>query len=401
MSGNKKALRVLAAFLAAFLLLFSVPAIRPAQASSLSELQKKQSSLKQKKAQVDAQIKSLKSDKTKQQQYKDALSSQINTVEEQIDNLSDQIADLNSDIKEKEGQIAQKQKEIDTDFNQLKERLYAIYLTGDASTMEIILNAKSVMDLADKTEIMKAITQHDTDLINRLKTEMQSVSDQKADIEKNRDAVAANKKEYDKKQAELSNYISEANSALTQIASDQSAAEAQSKAIAKQEDQASAAVDQWYKEYYESLRKNNGGTSNSGGYTSTGNFMWPVPSCTSISSPYGPRDGGFHKGIDISRSGIYGAAIVAADSGRVIQAGYGNYGTGYGGYGNVVAIDHGGGYSTLYGHMSRVAVSTGQQVEKGQTIGYVGSTGQSTGPHCHFEIRVNGVAKNPLNWFSK
>ncbi|QAT48416.1 peptidase M23 [Caproiciproducens sp. NJN-50] len=397
MSGNK-AVRILAAVLAAFLLLFSVPAVQPAQASTLSDLQKKQSGLKQKKAQVDAQIKSLKNDETKKQQYKDALTSQINTVEEQIDNLNDQIAGLNSDIKEKESQIAQKQKEIDTDFDKLKERLYAIYLTGDASTMEIILNAKSVMDLADKTEILQAITQHDTELIDRLKEEMQSVSDQKTDIEKNRDAVAANKKEYDQKQTELTSYVNEANSALADIAADQSAAQAQSKALAKQEDEASKAIDAWYAEYYASK---GGGTGGSGGYVSTGNFMWPVPSCTSITSGFGPRWGTVHKGIDISRSGIYGAQIVAADSGKVMQAGYGNYGTGYGGYGNVVAIDHGGGYSTLYGHMSRVAVSKGQQVTKGQTIGYVGSTGDSSGPHCHFEIRVNGVAKNPLNWFSK
>lgn len=397
MSGNK-AVRILAAFLAAFLLLFSAPAIRPAQASTLSNLQKKQSSLKQKKAQVDSQIKSLKNDKSKKEQYKDALTSQINTVEEQIDNLNDQIAGLNGDIKEKENQISRKQKEIDTDFDKLKERLYAIYLTGDASTMEIILNSKSVMDLADKTEILQAITQHDTELIDRLKEEMQSVSDQKEDIEKNRDAVAANKKEYDQKQAELTNYISEANSALADIAADQSAAEAQSKSLAKQEDEASKAIDAWYAEYYAAK---GGGTGGSGGYVSTGNFMWPVPSCTNITSGFGSRWGSFHKGIDISRSGIYGAQIVAADSGKVIQAGYGNYGTGYGGYGNVVAIDHGGGYSTLYGHMSRVAVGKGQQVTKGQTIGYVGSTGDSSGPHCHFEIRVNGVAKNPMNWFSK
>ena len=399
MSGNRT-VRILAAVLAVFLLVFSIPAVKPAEASTLSELQKKQSDLKQKKTQVDAQIKSLKNDKTKQQQYKDALTSQISTVEDQIDNLNDQIADLNSNIKDKEDQIAQKQKNIDADFNQLKERMYAIYLTGDASTLEIVLNAKSVMDLADKAEIMKAITEHDTELINRLKEEMQSVSDQKAEIEKNRDAVAANKKEYDQKQTELSNYVSEANSALAKIASDQSAAEAQSRAIAKQEDAAAAAVDKWYQDYYASLQKK-GGTGNSGGYVSTGNFMWPVPSCTTITSGFGPRWGTVHKGIDISRSGIYGAAIVAADSGRVIQAGYGQYGTGYGGYGNVVAIDHGGGYSTLYGHMSRVAVSTGQQVTKGQTIGYVGSSGQATGPHLHFEIRINGVAKNPMNWFSK
>jgi murein DD-endopeptidase MepM/ murein hydrolase activator NlpD len=395
--------RIFAAVLAVLLMSLFVPAVQPAQASTLSELQKKQSTLKQQKAKVDAQIADLKKDKTKKQQYKDALNSQINTVEAQIDNLNDQITGLNSEIKEKESQIAQKQKKIEADFDKLKERLYAIYLTGDASTMEVVLNAKNVMDLADKTEILKAITEHDTELIHRLKEEMQSVSDEKETIEKNRDAVAENKKVYDQKQAELTSYVNEVNSAIADIAEDESSAEAQRRAIAKQEDAASAAVDKWYQEYYASLNKNNGTNSGggSGGYVSTGNFTWPVPSCTNITSEYGARWGGFHKGIDISRGGIYGAAIVAADSGKVIQAGYGHYGTGYGGYGNVVAIDHGGGYSTLYGHMSHVAVSKGQQVTKGQVIGYVGSTGQSTGPHLHFEIRVGGVAKNPMNWFSK
>ncbi|XOQ43074.1 MAG: Murein hydrolase activator EnvC [Clostridium sp.] len=395
---GSKIIRLLAAVLAASLLVLSVPAVQPAEASTLSELQQKQSELKQKKAEVDAQLQELKNDKTKKLQYKEALLSQINTVEAQIDNLNDQIASLNSDISEKEQQIAQKQKDIDADIEKLKERLYAIYLTGDASTLEIILNAENLMDLADKTEVLQAITEHDTQLINRLKEEMQSIADQKAEIEKQRDAVAANKKEYDQKQAELTELVNEVNQTIAELSEDESAAEALSKELAQQEAEAAAAIDEWYAQYYASLGE---GNSNSGGYVSTGNFTWPLPSCTTITSGYGARWGTFHKGIDISRAGIYGAAIVAADSGKVIQAGYGQYGTGYGGYGNVVAIDHGGGYSTLYGHMSRVAVSVGQYVTKGQVIGYVGSTGQSTGPHLHFEIRVNGVAKNPMNWFSK
>ena len=397
MSGNK-AVRILATALVACLLIFSVPAVQPAEASTLSELQEKQSELKQKKAEVDAKLESLKNDKSKKVQYKEALMSQISTVEEQIDNLNDQISSLNSDIKEKEQQIAEKQEAIDSDIEKLKERLYAIYLTGDASTIDIILNAENLMDLADKTEVLQAIAEHDTELISRLKDELQSVADQKAEIETQRDAVAANKKEYDEKQAELTDLVNEVNQAIAEISDDESAVETESAELARQEEEASEAIDAWYKQYYASKGT---GTSSSGGYVSTGNFTWPVPSCTNITSGYGSRWGSFHKGIDISRSGIYGAAIVAADSGTVIKAGYGNYGTGYGGYGNVVAIDHGGGYSTLYGHMSSVAVSEGQQVTKGQVIGYVGSTGQSTGPHCHFEIRVNGVAKNPMNWFSK
>ena len=401
MSGNRFA-KLLCAALAALVLGSAVPAGLPASAASLSALQQKQAELKKEKTQVDAQLKSLKNDKARQQQYKDALTTQINTVQGQIDNLNGQISGLNAEIREKETEIASKQKSIDENYEKLRERLRALYLAGDASTLEIILNAKNVMDLADKSMMLKTITAHDTELIDSIKGELRDIQQQKAEIEKNRSAVAAAKKEYDAKQAELTGYVNEANRVLAGIAQDQSAAEAQSRAIAKQEDAAAKAVDDWYKAYYASLKNNGGGGGGgSGGYVSKGNFLWPVPSCTSVTSGFGPRWGSLHKGIDISRSGFYGASIVAADSGNVIQAGYGNYGTGYGGYGNVVAIDHGGGYSTLYGHMSRVAVGAGQQVKKGQTIGYVGSTGDSTGPHLHFEIRVGGVAKNPLNWFSR
>lgn len=398
-----------AAALSTLVLLFSVQGVLPASASSLSGLQQKQSDLKQKQSQVEQQIKTLKNDKAKQEQYKDALQSQVSNVQQQIDNLNQQISGLDSQITEKQTQIAQKQKSIDANYQKLKERLYALYLTGEASNLEIILNAKNIMDLADKAEIMQAITDHDANLINTLKSEMSSVQSQKAEIETSRKAVSADREEYDQKQSELSSLVAQTNQVIAQISKNQSAAEAESKQIADQESKAEDAIDQWYKDYYSSKNNNgggggsNGGGSNgggSGGYVSTGNFAWPVPSCTNITSGYGPRWGTFHKGIDISGGGIYGAPIVAADSGRVIMAGWGAYGHGYGGYGNVVAIDHGGGFSTVYGHMSGVAVSQGQQVSKGQVIGYVGATGDATGPHCHFEIRVNGSAVNPMNYFS-
>ena len=123
-------------------------------------------------------------------------------------------------------------------------------------------------------------------------------------------------------------------------------------------------------------------------------MAWPVPSCHTISSGYGgrihPTTGKykFHGGLDIP--GSYGSAIVAANSGKVIWAG--NRGDSYGNY---VIIDHGGGVSTLYGHASKVLVSTGQSVSRGQRIANVGSTGRSTGPHCHFEVRINGSRVNP------
>ncbi|HBM98381.1 MAG TPA: hypothetical protein DD413_03045 [Ruminococcus sp.] len=135
-------------------------------------------------------------------------------------------------------------------------------------------------------------------------------------------------------------------------------------------------------------------TSSSSSYGS-GSFIWPLPYTHNRTSDFGSRWGRLHGGLDIADGGVYGQPIVAADSGTVILAG--NQGDGYGNY---VIIDHGNGYKTLYGHMSSVAAYTGQQVAQGEVIGYVGSTGNSTGPHLHFEIRVNDVQTDPLGYVS-
>jgi murein DD-endopeptidase MepM/ murein hydrolase activator NlpD len=124
------------------------------------------------------------------------------------------------------------------------------------------------------------------------------------------------------------------------------------------------------------------------GRVSGAGLIWPLSG--PITSPFGPRWGGFHPGIDIGVP--IGTPIHAAKAGTVIFAGW------MGGYGNVVIIDHGGGFSTLYAHQSRLTSSVGEQVNQGQIIGYSGNTGYTTGPHLHFETRVNGIAQNPLNY---
>ena len=143
-----------------------------------------------------------------------------------------------------------------------------------------------------------------------------------------------------------------------------------------------------------------GGTASTGGSSavSLSSLMWPVPSCSLITSRFGYRvsptagASSYHGGLDIGAG--EGATIVAAEAGQVILAGVN------GGYGNCVMINHGNGIVTLYGHMKSIAVSYGQTVTKGQTIGYVGSTGVATGPHCHFEIRINGAQTDPAPYFS-
>lgn len=121
-----------------------------------------------------------------------------------------------------------------------------------------------------------------------------------------------------------------------------------------------------------------------------GGFLWPVRG--TISSSFGPRGGGFHPGLDIAAP--YGTPIRAAAAGRVTTASYS------GGYGNLVVIEHPGAYATAYGHQSRIAVYVGEIVEQGQVIGYVGSTGNSTGNHLHFEVRINGKVTNPIDTLS-
>lgn len=417
MAGKKICRRIISFTLVLSLLLLPSLMQPAAAATNLSSLQKQQEQLKKQQADNAAKLKSLKADKAQKQAYKATLDSQVQTVQSQMDVLTKQIAAYDADIKDREAKIATKQTEIVDNTQKLKERLHALYLTGEASSLEIILSAQNIVDLADKTEALRAITAHDTDLINALKSDMASIKTEKDTIEQNRENVAQAKVTMDSKKKELSDLVAEANAVIADISSDVSDAQAKDAQLAKQRTQLDAAVDQWYKDYYAAQAKNNsssggssngGGNSGSGGYVSTGSFAWPLPGINTITSGFGPRWGTFHKGIDITSGGAYGQPIVAADSGRVMMAGWGNYGTGYGGYGNVVAIDHGGGYSTLYAHCSGVAVSTGQTVKKGQVIAYVGNTGDvsgSFGPHpgthLHFEVRVNGVAKNPMNWFSK
>ena len=372
-------------------------------AASLTELQQEQAKLEQEQEENDAKLASLKEDQSKQQEYKDALDAQMQNLQSQIDGLNTQINSLDASIEEKNTAIAEKQKNIDEDVETLKERLCAIYMMGDASTLEILLQSESVIDMAQKVELLNIITEHDTKLIAQLTADMESIADEKAEIESEKEQVAAARTELESKGSELASVQAEAERVLEELNQSVASVQAESDRIAQEKAQASAEIDQWWKDYYAQLAAQNnsssgssGGSSSgsigSGGYVSTGNFTWPVPGFTNISCGYSS----VHKAIDISGGGrtIYGTPIVAADSGKVVTATY-HYS-----YGNYVMIDHGGGYSTLYAHASSLAVSVGQTVTKGQTIAYVGSTGNSTGPHLHFEVRVNGNRQNPFNWFS-
>ena len=378
-------------------------AAMPAVAETLSELQQQKKELEQQEEENRQKLDALKADQSKQQEYKDALDAQVQNLQSKIDALNAQIGELDASISEKDDAIAEKQRSIDSDIETLKERLCAIYMLGDASTLEIILQSESVIDMAQKVELLNMITEHDTKMIQQLAADMESIAAEKAEIESEKQQVSAARTELEQKGSELAKVQAEAERVLSELTASVASVQEEQDRIAREKEAASAEIDQWWKDYYaqqaaQQAQQNSGssgssGSSNagSGGYVSTGNFTWPIPGFTNISCNYSSS----HRAIDVSGGGrnIYGQPIVAADSGRVVTATY-HYS-----YGNYVMIDHGGGYSTLYAHASSLAVSAGQTVTKGQVIAYVGSTGNSTGPHLHFEVRVNGTRQNPWNWF--
>lgn len=380
-------------------------AAMPAVAETLSELQQQQKELEQQEEENRQKLDALKADQSKQQEYKDALDAQVQNLQSQIDALNAQIGELDASISEKDDAIAEKQRSIDSDIETLKERLCAIYMLGDASTLEIILQSESVIDMAQKVELLNMITEHDTKMIQQLAADMESIAAEKAEIESEKEQVSAARTELDSRRTDLAAVQAEADRVLRELTASVASVQEEQQKIAARKAAADQAVDDWLADYYaQQQAQQNGGSSGggsstgSGGYVSTGSFTWPCPGFTRITTQFNEWTyGGYHHGTDIASTGgrsIYGAPIVAADSGRVIRAGWDNS------YGNCVYIDHGGGYVTRYAHASSLAVSYGQTVTKGQTIAYVGNTGDSFGAHLHFEVILNGVRQNPMNYFS-
>ncbi len=314
------------------------------------------------------------------------LEKETGDIQGQIDAIDKKIAETDKELQIQQEKLDIATKRAEEKYNIFKERFRVMCEQGDVSFLEMLLSAKSFSDFVDKTEIVKEISQYDKVIFDQ----MEAV---RAEIEASRDEIANLKKS----QEESKNNLDSQKAALVKKQQEQKAymQELEKDAATYQKiiDEADAAM--------ESLRRQISGSlssSGSGAKYVGGEFAWPTPSCHYITSNFSPRrknpvTGIYkrHTGTDIGAA--YGAAIVAANAGTVTLAGWNS------GYGNCVIIDHGGGRATLYGHMSSYSVTTGQRVQRGQQIGKVGSTGNSTGPHLHFEVLINGNAVDPMQYF--
>jgi len=351
----------------------------------INDINDKLKNLDVEKKEIQKSINEAKTAKEKELANKNYIDQQIGVTKSEISLLMERIEVLEQQIADKEEDISQKQADIDHSYAQFKTRLRALQISDNGTQLGLILGASDFADFLSKTEIVSRIAEHDQELMRKLTGQRGELEQAKAELELSRQDVEKDREETEQKKQTLNVQLNAAAVAvynLEQMEKEYLADLAKNQAETK-------AMEKELNSIYERIKWDENP------YVG-GEMAWPAPGFYKISSPYGSRFGGrdFHTGMDIAGTGIYGSSIVAANSGTVkfVNTSY-TVGRGYGIY---LIVDHGGTYSTLYAHCSSIVVKVGDKVEKGQKIAEVGSTGWSTGPHLHFEVRKNGVHTNPL-----
>lgn len=360
---------------------------------------------------LQGQIDSSRLEQENWQQVIEDVSAKLKQIQADLDAANARLQSIQTKQAEINAQIAQTQNEIvkmeaylKTRQDVLNRRVRAIYMHGQLNYLEVILGANSFSDFANRVELLKRVIRSDYNLILEIQKQKAAIEAKKAQLEEDKrqlDALASEaektRQEIAKKKAEQQKVLDAAKSnkaAAAQMEQDLNAQLASVRNLIQQRLAAAEAARQAAQQQAASDDEGGGGGSDDNYVQGTGAMGWP---CSGpITSPFGYRTHPifgttiFHAGIDIGVD--YGTPIHAADSGVVVYSGW------ISGYGNAVIIDHGGGISTLYGHNQSLAVSEGQSVSKGSVIAYAGSTGNSTGPHCHFEVDVNGSPVNPMGY---
>ena len=437
---QKKAISILCLVLAVIMILSLVISVLPGRAyavtqSQIDAMKAKRAEITQRKDKAQEVLDSLKEEKAGVLVEKNALDEKNAAAQEALELVAEEIAMYDDIIAEKEEELAAALKKEEDQLARYRQRVRAMEENGGYNLIGILISADSFTDLLTTLDDVGEIMESDKTLEREYRAARQEVERVKAEYEAVRAECEARQAELREEKAQLEAEILETEERLAELSDEIDVATAAYEEEVAAEAEADEQVRKLIAQYEEEQRRareeaarraaaaaaaaaaaqSGGGGSGSGGgggesvgdgysgYTGSGGgsstggggggFMWPVPCSHRISSYYGEdRTNHFHSGIDIDGYGNDGAPIVASASGTVILAGYN------GGYGECVMIDHGNGYVTLYGHMSGYACSYGQYVSQGQTIGYLGSTGNSTGTHCHFEIRVNGSTTNPLSY---
>ena len=461
MNKQRRLVSILAGIMAAIMLLSLLAGILPVSASAKSskEIKEEINALKGDRNAIWAELEALQSEQDANWESIEEMVAHKENIDQQIGLLYEEVENINGQIRSYTELIAANQEELDVAEAKLaelneknKERIQAMEEEGTVSYWSVLFKAKSFTDLIDRLNMMEEIHRADQRRMNELSEAAQTVAEartalesEKLALEDSRTELKASQAVLDEKRAEADELLAELNEdkrALDAMEADWEAEEAKlaaeiaaaeveyTKALKAEEEARRKEEERKRKEEEERKRKeeeekkkeeeankgsggsgnsggnnggsgnsggNNGGSGNSGGSGFVSGESWGRPcSWIKLTSPYGyrihPTTGQykFHNGVDLANN--QGTPIYAARSGKVTVDTYGST------YGYYVTINHGDGYSSLYAHMTRSVVDKGDTVKKGQLIGYMGSTGRSTGPHLHFSIFYNGSSVNPMNY---
>ena len=331
--------------------------------------------------------------------YITELDAQLTQIQLNIDSLESQIEETEAAIEETEAELEEAEALQQEQYDNMKERLRFIYEKGDTYMLEVLLKASSYGDLLNKAYYIEELSAYDQDLLERYTQQAELIEKTKEALEEEKETLSQEKEAIEEEEATMEALVAEKSAQLaatsSQITESASTIEEYEAQISAQTAiiealEAEVAAD---KETLAEQEAASATVTYSGGV-----FVWPCPAYTYISDDYGYRihpiygTTTFHSGIDLAAD--YGAAILAAADGTVVAASYEST------MGNYIMIDHGGGLYTIYMHASALYVSTGQSVSAGETIAAVGSTGNSTGPHLHFGVRLNGSYVSPWTYLS-
>ena len=368
--------------------------------SQINEANAKKKAYEQKKSALEQDIAALEKDKANVLVYVEKLDKRLEKANNEIAQLNTKVAKQNNSLAKTKKQLKKAQVTEKKQYVTMCRRIKYMYENTSSEYLDLIFAADSVSDFLNRAEYVEKISEYDRTILKKYKKTKQRIRNKKQKITKTIADLNSLKEEVEleknavarlaaNKEAELRSYNSNISKSQTQVAAYQ-------KQVAAQEQ----AVENLLAAERRRIEEQNKNSGSSDDYkTSNTKFRWPLKIAGTITSTFGKRSSptagasSYHQGIDIGVSS--GTPIVAAAQGTVVTAAYSS------GEGNYIMIHHGGSTYTIYMHCSRLAVSRGAKVSQGQVIGYVGSTGISTGPHLHFGISIGGSYRNPLNYVSR
>ena len=392
---TKRVLRAAVAFLFAFGVLAAdlTPLRLPPQTASavtqadIDKLKKESNALSSKKSEVNKQLSALKKDKANTLKRKALLDQQIDLISEEIANTEQQIAHYEALIEQTEQELNETQAQEADQYELFCKRVRAMEERGTVSYWSVLFQSSSFEELLGAMDFISEVMEADQRVIDDLRVLQAQIAEKQQTLETSLAEQQSAKEALAVKNNELRDQRTEATGLIKEMEENEADYKDVLAEIEAEEEKTQKEIVRLSKE----LAAQQGNTT-----VTYGGYIWPVTTSKRVTSPFGKRNTGikgastYHEAIDIANS--YGTPIYASDGGTVTYSGW------RGGYGYLVIIDHGNGYQTYYGHNSSLVVSVGEHVYKGQQIARMGSTGVSSGNHCHFGILINGTFVNPLNY---